>query len=344
MTRTITFILPDLFNQHCLSFLDETGSAVMQQLKKLLSKSQKQPINELQTWLCNKYNLPDDYDNSAYLMALAEGIASTKDNEASLWLRADPVMLSATHNGIVCRGNRVLDLTSEERDSLKSLINDYFIESSIVLEFSNSRQGFIKYQKNTGCEFTPLCDVVGQDISHRLPTGENMVFWNGLLTELQMLLHNCDVNRQRMDKGKPTISGLWLWGQTQCPNLPKPNSVAQTLYTDDSSLSGALDKPTNIQQLASNFEISSLSDADITIYVSEIQEAYSQNDLEGWQRLYQQWVENWLIPAIESIDNNNLSEIVLITNDGFSYRYNSLSSWCFWRNHKFDVKNENHLF
>ncbi|MCP3672863.1 MAG: hypothetical protein GY829_00130 [Gammaproteobacteria bacterium] len=344
MTRTITFILPDLFNPHCLSFLDESGLTVMQQLKQLLSKSQKQPINELQTWLCNKYNLPDNYDNSAYLMALAEGVASTRDNEGTLWLRADPVMLSATHNGIVCRGNRVLDINSEERDSLESLINDYFKGSSIVLEFSNSRQGFIKYQQNAGCEFTPLREVVGQDISHRLPTGENAAFWNGLLTELQMLLHNCDVNQKRMAKGQPTISGLWLWGQTHCPDLPKPNTVAQTLYTDDSSLSGALDKPTNIKQLASNFEISSLNSADITIYVSEIQEVYMQNDLEGWQDLYQQWVENWLIPAIESINNNNLSEIILITNDGFSYRYNSLSSWCFWRNHKFDVKGESHLF
>ena len=344
MTRTITFILPNLFNQHSLSFLDDPGLEAMQQLKQLLSKSQKQPINDLQTWLCNKYNLPGDYDNSAYLMALADGIASTKDSEDTLWLRADPVMLSATHNGIVCRGNRVLDVNDEERDSLELLINDYFKESSIVLKLSNSRQGFIKYNQNTGCKCTPLLDVIGQDISHRLPSGENEAFWNGLLTELQMLLHNCEVNQQRMRKGQPTISGLWLWGQTRCPNLPKPNTVVQTLYTDDSSLSGALDKPTNIKQLASKFELSSLTNGDITVYVSEFEDAYLQNDLEGWQYLYQQWLVNWLIPAIESIDNNNLSEIVLITNDGFSYHYNSLSSWCFWRNHKFDFKNENHLF
>jgi len=341
MSSSITFILPSLFESRCLHYLDETNLFSMEQLKQLLAKSDRKPIGSLQQWFSNHFSIPENYTNSANLMAEAHGLASSQDAEKLHWLRADPVMLSASHNGILCRGNRVLSLTKKERDSLESLINNYFKEQSIELSFASSNQGYIKYIHNAGCGFTPLLQVMGQDISHYLPSGKNEAFWHGLLTELQMLLHDCEVNQQRINNGLPTVSGFWLWAETDSSKTPQQEKETMTtVYSDDAALSGALDQPTRLAQLADTFDATAFTNDKVIIHVSEFEDAYSQNDSEGWQMLYQYWVVNWLLVSLEAVKNKQISQINLLTGDGYSYHYTNLSSWCFWRNHSF-INNDN---
>jgi len=56
--------------------------------------------------------------------------------------------------------------------------------------------------------------------------------------------------------------------------------------------------------------------------------------------LYQYWVVNWLLVSLEAVKNKQISQINLLTGDGYSYHYTNLSSWCFWRNHSF-INNDN---
>jgi len=338
MSNSITFILPTLFDAHSQKFLDSQALSSMQQLTAQLAKSNKQSIGNLQQWLSNQYRLPADYANSAYLMAQAQGLTTADDDINCHWLRADPVMLTVTHNGIYCRGNRVLNITLKERNSLESIVNDYFKERSIELILCTSNQGYLKYIGNAGCQFMPLADVMGQDISQRLPSGDNATFWHQMLTDLQMLLHNCDVNQQRMNEGQPTISGFWLWAEAEYSNETARQPLQQSkIYSDDPALSGALDLPITVQQLESLFESSKFNNRAITIDVSEFNEAHSQSDAEGWLVLYKRWVFNWLLPALEAVNNSQLQHVSLLAGDGYCYQYNEFSRYCFWRNHRFNA-------
>ena len=157
MPPSVTFILPNLFNSHNRNLLQGSNLFSMEQLTKGFAKSSKQSINPLAKWLADYYGLAQNYSTSAVLMAQGEGIKpfssadNSKDKQYS-WLRADPVMLSVTHNGILCRGNRVLNLSSQERVSLELLINDYLKEQSIELLLSNSNYGYLKLNQPVDLE------------------------------------------------------------------------------------------------------------------------------------------------------------------------------------------------
>ena len=57
-----------------------------------------------------------------------------------------------------------------------------------------------------------------------------------LVSEVEMALHEHDVNRRREGQGKPPVSGLWFWGGGPAPEqvtVPHP-----PLFTDDPLLTG----------------------------------------------------------------------------------------------------------
>ncbi len=33
-----------------------------------------------------------------------------------------------------------------------------------------------------------------------------------IMTEAQMVLHDCEVNKRRLSGGKPPVNSIWLWG------------------------------------------------------------------------------------------------------------------------------------
>ena len=218
--------------------------------------------------------------------------------------------------------------------SIELFINDYLSDQSISLVLSNVNQGYLKVKQRVDGKFVPLADVLGQDISQRLPEEKK---WHGLLTDFQMLLHNCEVNQRRTERGQPIISGFWFWGEALANENAKFNQHnADYFYTDELSLAGLLGNKTNLAVLSSRFDINDFSkdfaDEDICIHVSELEEAFIQNDMEGWTELYHHWINNWLLPAFSSVDANKLTSIRLITGDGNQYHYNTYSKWCFWRN------------
>lgn len=333
MSNTITFILPSLVETHCHNFLDDSAAASVKQLNKLLRRSSKKPVGTLQNWLSEQFKLPENYSDSAKLMALGEGFATVENQHNSYWLRADPVMLQATHNGILCRGNWLLNLTPEERVSIENVVNDFFQDQGIELKLFNSRQGLLRFNEKPGSHFTSLLDTIGQDITHRLPKGDNAPYWHRLLTDLQMLLHNCDVNQQRSHTGQQQISGFWLWGEEELTrDSAEPFKQAEHLYTDDSALAGYLGNTSKLSSLPQQFDA---PEHDQLIHVSELQEAYLQNHQEAWTELFSYWTDNWLLPALKSVDEGQLAKVMLIPADGNCYEYSKGSRWCFWRRHSF---------
>ena len=339
MPRSITFILPRLADPHCLSFLDEECQQLMEQLNVFIKRSKRSHLADHNAWISKHLGISQTHKGSADLMIVGEGVT---DTDSSYWLRADPVMLTATHNGILCRGNRVLNITDEERHSLELLVNDYFCDEAMTLVLSNVKQGYLKFNQRVDCEFVPLADVLGQDISQRLPKEQK---WHGLLTDFQMLLHNCDVNQRRSERGQPTINGFWVWGKTHDSFFDIKNDIkndnincndAEVFYTDEISLAGALNKRENLVTLPEEFEAGKFVNEDICIHVSELEEAFIQNDMDGWNEIYKHWIKNWVLPAMLSVDAHELTAVNLMTGDGYQYQYNAYSKWCFWRRNDFN--------
>jgi hypothetical protein len=63
----------------------------------------------------------------------------------------------------------------------------------------------------------PLSAVVGRSLDPFLPAGGDRRWWRGLLNETQMLCYALELNRDREDRGRPTLGGLWFSGGGSLP-------------------------------------------------------------------------------------------------------------------------------
>ncbi|MCP4274614.1 MAG: hypothetical protein GY781_22035 [Gammaproteobacteria bacterium] len=331
MPETISFLLPSLYEARFQSATQEIAKGRTN--KSGLSRAKKKSFSALQQWLIKQYNLPENYQNSAYFMTIGHGLTEPSKTTRNYWLRADPIMLMVGHNGLFCRGNRVLNVTRDERQSLQILVNEYFAGEELELLLFDSRQGYLKTHTKPASLFTPLAEVIGSEISNALPIGDDAVFWHGVLTDLQMLLHNCEVNIKRQERGEPAINGLWLWAESELVTVGKKNTDASkyTLYTDDPALSGALGKKINLQEIGTHYDALQTNDKHIQIYTTELLDTSSQDDQQSWLEHYQYWFDNWILPAVKAVNKGECRQLELITDDGFCYQYNALSHWCFWR-------------
>lgn len=63
-------------------------------------------------------------------------------------------------------------------------------------------------------------DVVdGRDPGEFMPTGEHADTHDLLLSELQMALHDHEVNRRRAANGMRTVNSIWIWGGGTAPEM-----------------------------------------------------------------------------------------------------------------------------
>ena len=69
-----------------------------------------------------------------------------------------------------------------------------------------------------------------------LPGGPDVARHRGLLSEIEMALHDHPVNRQRISDGRPPVNSLWLWGGGTAPE--QHTRVQPPLFSGDALLSG----------------------------------------------------------------------------------------------------------
>jgi len=136
-------------------------------------------------------------------------------------LRADPVYLKADRDCLYLLGSDGLEVTAQEAVALAAQINRLYEQDGWSLEIGAPDRWYIVTEKKPLIKTSPLHEVFGKSIAGFLPQGQDEKKWRVVLTELQMLLHNSEVNMQRaMDRRLP-INSLWVWGEG---GLPEPAS------------------------------------------------------------------------------------------------------------------------
>ncbi|NQV86378.1 MAG: hypothetical protein HQ492_04810 [Woeseiaceae bacterium] len=82
----------------------------------------------------------------------------------------------------------------------------------------------------------PACVVDQQKPDTFLPEGKNTASHRTLLSEIEMALHEHEVNLERVASGLPPINSLWLWGGGIAPD--KITRPQPPLFSDDGLLRG----------------------------------------------------------------------------------------------------------
>ena len=143
----------------------------------------------------------------APLAALGAGF-----DPAGEWVtQADPVHIEVGATDALVTG-RVDDLDADEARQLVADINDLLGSADMRVVAPRSDRWFALSSDDIAGEAIAVDAVVGRGLAETLRRGDDARKLARLRGEIEMLLHDHPVNRQRAERGATSVDGLWLWG------------------------------------------------------------------------------------------------------------------------------------
>ena len=109
-------------------------------------------------------------------------------------------------------------LRADEAERLIESCRPAFAAQNIELLHVQGRYGLLSLSPTHPAirSSTPVCFTEphlaqGMPLDEALPQGEAGRFWRQLASELQIELHHAPVNQQRMQEGRLSLNGVWIW-------------------------------------------------------------------------------------------------------------------------------------
>jgi len=162
-------------------------------------------------------------------------LALTGREPAGYCLFAYPVHLHARRQQLILMSGPEFDASESESESLIETLRAYYPQWRF--ETTGDGMWFLIVDDAPELLATPLERVVGEDINQHLPGGADTMGWLKTLNEIQMILFDSPVNKQREAAGQPPLNSLWLWGGGRLPAARQ--SPWRRVVTDDPVTLGA---------------------------------------------------------------------------------------------------------
>jgi hypothetical protein len=162
--------------------------------------------------------------------------ASSGSPAAGCWARARPVHLLAAIDHLRLAPLGGLQIEHRETLQLLASINTQLGDSGLRLHAASPADWLLECREPLDCESPDPARVAGEDLRHHLPRGVDARRLQGVVNELQMLLHEHPVNVDRVSRGLLPINSVWFWGFGQAPVAAA--QALPTLLSDDPWLRG----------------------------------------------------------------------------------------------------------
>jgi hypothetical protein len=107
--------------------------------------------------------------------------------------------------------------------------------------------GYLRPSEPISTAAVPSYVVDQREPGEFLPTGERTVTHRNILSEIEMALHEHEVNLRRIEEGRQPVNSLWLWGGGVAPE--KVTRPQPPLFADDPLLAGYWESATALGEL-----------------------------------------------------------------------------------------------
>lgn len=135
------------------------------------------------------------------------------------WLRVDPVHLVADRDQLYLSASEILEVTQSEADSIVAELNRLYEDEGWWFAAPTPRRWYLRLPQPLVMRTTPTHTAMGRRVGEVLPQGEDALYWQRVMTEIQMVLHACPVNARRREEGRLEINSLWFWGGGELPQV-----------------------------------------------------------------------------------------------------------------------------
>ena len=332
----ITLFVPGLFDTEIAN--EEDGSGSLSSLEFLLARANRNAVedNSYNAALCNLFGYRAKEGEDLPMAAIGRLIDDDKRPEG-YWMRADPVHLLADQRSLSLLDAGNLALTQHDALALAASLRQSFTELGWELEVPVPTRWYVKMDRKPEIQTSEIQSVMGDDIKAHMPRGNDAATWHRLMNEIQMQLHDADINQLRIDRGELAVNSLWLWGVGVLPDLLERRW--SRIYSEDNNTMG-LAMLSNTPCLALPQHAEELFDeehqsADILLVLSEFQTSMAQSDQR--RKLLRQFDQDWCSFFLEQLKNGRLGKLRILTRTS-EFTLGKYSLMKFWKK----VKDFNH--
>lgn len=257
-------------------------------------------------------------------------------------MRADPCFMTPDRDQLVLLESDKIDLSYHEATQLIADINDFFQpfaeenfwQLELSPEISSPLSWFISSTQPINIHSRPTSWVKGHSIKPFLLTGDNQSSWLKLFNEMQMVLHQSEVNRQRRLQGKLPVNSVWFWGAGQI--IGRSDKTCEDseniVFSNDPVVKGLsqlahykLHKlPDNAEQLFTKTNRGSA-----VVVMDQLIESVRDADVYAWIDWMKQFEKEWLEPIFSALKSGQLNQLILLSPAGIELKVTrrNLNHW-----------------
>ena len=330
----LNLVIPGLCGP--LPDIDRLDSESIQSLVKCLAKSDQKKLSQKSFYdvLAQFFSLDKCKPFPAAALSL---LANDQYTEQGYWFRADPVHLQADMDHAILRDSHGLDLSFEESEALIAELNAHFHEDGVQFLMNDKDSWFINISDHEKVSTTPVHDVISRNVYSFMPQGEDALYWKKIMNEVQMLLHQSQVNERREENNKLSINGVWLWGEGNLPVRSELKNIA--VYSQHSIVKGLAvlneldchvvpDVKTFIEQVSNNEET--------LLVLDDLFNMTCYGDVLAWQSSFNDLYKSWLEPIFNWAMKRKI-KINLHPCDGVSYHISSKNKFRLFRDKRVET-------
>jgi hypothetical protein len=248
-------------------------------------------------------------------------------------LRADPVHLRADTTGLILFDADSLALGGDESRALIETLAPHLADEGWTLSHRVPQRWYVFGGPVQDLRAVALPEVRGRAVATTHFAGDDAGAWVRRLNEIQMIMHNHEVNRARAAAGQPVVNSLWLWGGGGSPrSRAQPHCsavVADAVFARGAArhcgLAG-LSLPATADDLAA----ASTGPAPLVL-LEDCDAPAAYGDIGGWLSALQRLERDWFAPLLQLLRRGRIDALQLAPLNGSLYRLTRRQLWSFWK-------------
>lgn len=331
--RSLTLFIPGLFGPDIAIHPDDLPS--LPSLNWFFTKGNHQTIKALSPSysLCELFGLSAETECDLPIAAISR-LSDDNQHPEGIWLRADPVHVSADRDGLILIDNSRFTLSQHDALALAADINMLLKPYGLILEVPGPYRWYLRMHDDLKLRTTPIDSIVGQDILPYMPSGDDRINLIQLMNDIQMTLHDSDINKKREKENALPINSVWFWGYGE---LPKIIDRQWSFIISDEMLAKGLSMiaATPFDELPDNY--SGIKNTGSTynglVVINAFQKFSNYHDLEGWLEALMHYESNWFAPLLNALKRKELDQLHIRT-DIRSINLDKGSRYKIWKKRK----------
>jgi hypothetical protein len=300
-------------------------------MRTLLSCGEKKNIAECQTdRLIFRLSDIDVAENQDVPLAALSYLSDAGEVARHYWLHADPVAFRADRD-CVWLGGADLDLSDEEGMLLAAACQPVFQQFDIHLHTPSPQNWYLQLPTQPDLQTVTLAESAGQNVYDMMPVGEDAGQWRAILNEIQIILHQSDVNEKRQNEGKLPINSVWFWGGGV---LPDTSSLPWDMIVSQEKYCAGLARQRNIDFYHVPEGFASLpcaSSKNCLIVLPPMQQTNPDVLFDTWVAQLTELEKNWFNLILTALKAKKIKNFELYPVDGHARCMTSAIRFQFWK-------------